>query len=240
MKLEQFQVNTKFLNSLPPEWSKFVTDVKLVRDLHTTNFDQLHAYLEQHELHANEVWGRQCYLLQATSRTRANILRTGTCRNNSGQQRVVKCFNCQGEGPHGPRTVPKDIRGKGMIHGLDLEFAEGQLHSNGHYTNVAYQADDFEWFYDSDCDDFSTAKAVLMANLSSYGSNVLSEVNMDNLDCLLYLSTELERKLKYIRQMIYDGIVMLLLWISCEFHCDSEEIDALSKEESIKNAFKTK
>ncbi|GKE65294.1 hypothetical protein Tco_1519455, partial [Tanacetum coccineum] len=29
MKLEQFQVNTKFLNSLPPEWSKFVTDVKL-------------------------------------------------------------------------------------------------------------------------------------------------------------------------------------------------------------------
>ncbi|GJT42465.1 hypothetical protein Tco_0951180 [Tanacetum coccineum] len=40
------QVNTKFLNSLPPEWSKFVTDVKLVKDLHTTNFDQLHAYLE--------------------------------------------------------------------------------------------------------------------------------------------------------------------------------------------------
>nr|GEW32245.1 hypothetical protein [Tanacetum cinerariifolium] len=55
MKLEQFQVNTKFLNTLPPEWSKFVTDVKLVRDLHTTNVDQLHAYLGQHEFHANEV-----------------------------------------------------------------------------------------------------------------------------------------------------------------------------------------
>ncbi|GKD66155.1 hypothetical protein Tco_1308263 [Tanacetum coccineum] len=41
--------------SLPPEWSKFVTDVKLVKDLHTTNFDQIYAYLEQHELHANEV-----------------------------------------------------------------------------------------------------------------------------------------------------------------------------------------
>ncbi|GKD07486.1 hypothetical protein Tco_1187171 [Tanacetum coccineum] len=41
--------------SLPPEWSKLVTDVKLVRDLHTTNFNQLNAYLEQHELHANEV-----------------------------------------------------------------------------------------------------------------------------------------------------------------------------------------
>ncbi|GKE17680.1 hypothetical protein Tco_1425257 [Tanacetum coccineum] len=48
-------LNTKFLNTLPPEWSKFVTDVKLVRDLHTTNIDQLHAYLGQHEFHANEV-----------------------------------------------------------------------------------------------------------------------------------------------------------------------------------------
>ncbi|GJW47164.1 hypothetical protein Tco_0078810 [Tanacetum coccineum] len=55
MPLEQFQVNTKFLNTLPDEWSKFVTDVKLVKDLHTTNIDQLHAYLEQHERHANEV-----------------------------------------------------------------------------------------------------------------------------------------------------------------------------------------
>ncbi|GJW64869.1 hypothetical protein Tco_0116753 [Tanacetum coccineum] len=41
--------------SLPSEWSKFATDVKLVKDFHTTNFDQLHAYLEQHEVHANEV-----------------------------------------------------------------------------------------------------------------------------------------------------------------------------------------
>ncbi|GJZ65261.1 hypothetical protein Tco_0621957 [Tanacetum coccineum] len=55
MQMEQFQVNTKFLNNLPPKWSKFVTDVKLVKDFHTTNFDQLHAYLEQHELYANEV-----------------------------------------------------------------------------------------------------------------------------------------------------------------------------------------
>ncbi|GJT69454.1 retrovirus-related pol polyprotein from transposon TNT 1-94 [Tanacetum coccineum] len=54
MKLEQFQVNTKFLNTLPPEWSKFVTYVKLVQDLHTTNINQLHANLGQHEFHANE------------------------------------------------------------------------------------------------------------------------------------------------------------------------------------------
>ncbi|GKB78384.1 hypothetical protein Tco_0945279 [Tanacetum coccineum] len=54
MSMRPVQVNTKFLNSLPPEWSKFVTDVKLARDLHTTNYDQLYSYLEQHEMHANE------------------------------------------------------------------------------------------------------------------------------------------------------------------------------------------
>ncbi|GJX20745.1 hypothetical protein Tco_0223422 [Tanacetum coccineum] len=52
-KLER-ELNTKFMNTLPPKWSKFVTNVKLVQDLHTTNIDQLHAYLGQHEFHANE------------------------------------------------------------------------------------------------------------------------------------------------------------------------------------------
>nr|GEW93718.1 hypothetical protein [Tanacetum cinerariifolium] len=54
MSMRPVQVNTKFLNSLPPEWSKFTTDVKLARDLHTTNYDQLYSYLEQHEAHENE------------------------------------------------------------------------------------------------------------------------------------------------------------------------------------------
>ncbi|GJZ29013.1 hypothetical protein Tco_0573660, partial [Tanacetum coccineum] len=48
-------VKGETLHNLPPEWSKFMTDVNLVKDLHTTNFDQLHAYIKQHELHANEV-----------------------------------------------------------------------------------------------------------------------------------------------------------------------------------------
>ncbi|GKE38358.1 hypothetical protein Tco_1461763 [Tanacetum coccineum] len=53
--LEQFQVNTKILNTLPAEWSKFVTDVKLVKDLNTINVDQIHSHMEQHERHANKV-----------------------------------------------------------------------------------------------------------------------------------------------------------------------------------------
>ncbi|GJX79837.1 retrovirus-related pol polyprotein from transposon TNT 1-94 [Tanacetum coccineum] len=332
MKLEQFQINTKFLNNLPPEWCKFVTDVKLVKDLHTTNFDQLHAYLQQHELHANEVrimrecnhdplvlvanhqqtpshfntyqsfynnaqfqqqfspsqspqygsihptqhyssthpstplaisypstlysnaytssidyglvvpvlkqgddpidainkmmsflstvvsshflttnnqlrnssnlrqqatihdgrvtvqpvQGRHGSFVVGTSGTRANI--SGTGENNLGQQRIVKCFNSQGEG-HMTRQCPKPKRkidatwfrdkvllveasGNGkVLNEEELEFladpgiAEGPVTQTVITHNAAYQADDLD-AYDSDCDDFSTAKAVLMANLS--------------------------------------------------------------------------
>ncbi|GKC52609.1 hypothetical protein Tco_1075354 [Tanacetum coccineum] len=114
--------------SLPPEWSKFVNDDKLVRDFHTTNFDQLHAYLEQHELYANEV-------------------------------------------PQGPGKV---------LNEEELEFLADPRVAKGPVTqmvithNAAYQADDLD-AYHYDCDDFSTTKVVLMANLSSYGSDVLFE-----------------------------------------------------------------
>ncbi|GJW30165.1 hypothetical protein Tco_0047040 [Tanacetum coccineum] len=53
-KQEQ-EFNTEISEPLPNEWSKLLLMVKLVKDLHTTNVDQLHAHLEQHERHANEV-----------------------------------------------------------------------------------------------------------------------------------------------------------------------------------------
>nr|GEY10074.1 putative Gag-Pol polyprotein [Tanacetum cinerariifolium] len=279
----------KFLNSLSTEWSKFVTDIKLVKDFHTNNFDQLHAYLQQHELQINEVrimgdkflmllvhqrpthreqvqalmgnkgllfvitakgnvtypnsalsrkgkrddsWfkdklllvqaqangeilhdeelqflvdlrilegqathlrnsynprqkanihdgrvtvqpvkGRQSLFAAGTSGTRANI--SGIGRNNSGQQRVVKCFSCQWEGYMARHKV---------LNEEELEFLADPVVAEGPVTqtvithNAAYQADDLN-AYDSDCDDFSTTKAVLMANLSTYGSDVLSENN---------------------------------------------------------------
>nr|GEX34440.1 reverse transcriptase domain-containing protein [Tanacetum cinerariifolium] len=49
MKLEQFQVKTKFLNTLPPEWSKFVTDVKLVCLMQEHNLDPL-ALVVNHQM----------------------------------------------------------------------------------------------------------------------------------------------------------------------------------------------
>nr|GEV37178.1 hypothetical protein [Tanacetum cinerariifolium] len=108
--------------------------------------------------------GRQSSFVAGISGTRANILRTGG--NNSGQQRIIKCFNCQGEG-HMARHCPKPKRERDATwfrYKVLLVKAQGS----------AYQADDLD-AYDFNCDDFSTAKSVLMASLSSYGSYVLSE-----------------------------------------------------------------
>ncbi|GJT69981.1 retrovirus-related pol polyprotein from transposon TNT 1-94 [Tanacetum coccineum] len=112
---DKFYLTSKGITSLifQLEWSKFVTDVKLVKDLHTTNFDQLHAYLEQHELHVNEVsfvvpvfspgddliacLNKAMAFLTVVASSRVMLLVLGE-NNASRKARVVKCYNCQGEG----------------------------------------------------------------------------------------------------------------------------------------------
>ncbi|GJX69457.1 hypothetical protein Tco_0305184 [Tanacetum coccineum] len=74
-----------------------------------------------------------------------------------------------------------EAQGNGkVLNEEELEFladpgiAEGPVTQSVITHNAAYQADDLD-AYDSDCDEISTAQVVLMANLSSYGSDVLSE-----------------------------------------------------------------
>ncbi|GJS28679.1 retrovirus-related pol polyprotein from transposon TNT 1-94 [Tanacetum coccineum] len=211
--------------NLPPEWSKFVTDVKLVKDLYTSNFDQLHAYLEQHELHENEVRimreRNQDPLAFVTNQLSFAILvfspeddpiaclnkamafltvvASSSSRGNttSGQARVVKCYNCQGEGhmarqctqPKRPRNAAwykekamlAEAQEAGQI--LDEEqlafLADPRIPAGQAQTiipyNAAFQNEDLNT-YDSDCDDLLTAQAVLMANISNYGSDVILEI----------------------------------------------------------------
>ncbi|GJT39794.1 retrovirus-related pol polyprotein from transposon TNT 1-94 [Tanacetum coccineum] len=171
MPLEQFQVNTKFLNTLPDEWSKFVTDVKLVKDLHTTNVDQLHAYLQQHEKHANEVrlmhernsdplaLGRQTTYAAGTTRKYT----PGASGSNTGKQRTVICYNCKGEGHISKQcTKPKRKRD-------EMWFNDKVL-----LVQAQASADDLD-AYDSDCDELNSAKISLMANLSRNGSDALPQ-----------------------------------------------------------------
>nr|GEW93017.1 retrovirus-related Pol polyprotein from transposon TNT 1-94 [Tanacetum cinerariifolium] len=113
----------------------------------------------------------------------------------SGQERVVKCYNSQGE-EHMARqcTQPKRQRNaawykeKAML--AEAQEA-GQILDEEQLTfladpgilagqvqtiiphNAAFQTEYLDT-YDSDCDDLSNAQADLMANISNYGSNVIS------------------------------------------------------------------
>nr|GFC60404.1 hypothetical protein [Tanacetum cinerariifolium] len=47
-------LNSKFGNNMLPEWGRFVTAIKLNKGLRDSNYDQLYAYLKQHETHEKE------------------------------------------------------------------------------------------------------------------------------------------------------------------------------------------
>nr|GEU40370.1 hypothetical protein [Tanacetum cinerariifolium] len=69
----------------------------------------------------------------------------------------------------------------------DPGLADGQATQTTISHNVAFQTDDLD-AYNSNCDDISSAKAVFMANLSSYESDVLSEVpNSDTYQLMIRL-----------------------------------------------------
>ncbi|GKG05189.1 hypothetical protein Tco_0325275, partial [Tanacetum coccineum] len=57
-----------------------------------------------------------------------------------------------------------------------VQGRQGQNYSGTTYKgNATFQNEDLDT-YDSDCDDLSSAQAVLMANISNYGSDVISKV----------------------------------------------------------------
>nr|GEU45108.1 hypothetical protein [Tanacetum cinerariifolium] len=58
---------------------------------------------------------------------------------------------------------------------VDLGVLDDQAIQTIIPNNAAFQTEDLDT-YDSDCDDVSNAKAVLMANISNYGSDVISDV----------------------------------------------------------------
>ncbi|GJS42636.1 hypothetical protein Tco_0567679 [Tanacetum coccineum] len=249
MTMKQVQVNTKFLNSLLSEWSKFVINVKLARDLHTTNYDQLHAYLQQHEIHANEarlmrerypdpfdlysapppsnpyrVSHHQQYHnpINPQSHTQVNQLPPPSPPQSYPTPSVAQQPHAEFHQPESNLAVlsfqqredPIDCINKAMavlsVVASRFPSTNNQLRTSsnprnqatiqdgeGHMArqctqpkrrrdavwfkektithNATFQTDDLD-VYDSDCDDISFAKAVLMENLSSCDSDVLSEV----------------------------------------------------------------
>ncbi|GKC74477.1 retrovirus-related pol polyprotein from transposon TNT 1-94 [Tanacetum coccineum] len=137
----------------------------------------------------------------------SSVINRNGGNNATVQARVVRCYNCQGEGhmarqctqPNRPRNLAwfKDkillVQAQEAGQVLDeekLAFLEDSRVAKSQDTqttityNAAFQTDDLDAF-DSDYNEAPGAKVVLMANLSSYDSNVISKVpisetNQDN------------------------------------------------------------
>ncbi|GJR54514.1 hypothetical protein Tco_1405035 [Tanacetum coccineum] len=201
MSIRAVQVNTKFLNSLPLEWSKFVTDVKLARDLHTTNYDQLYSYHEQHEIGYHSPQASTQLMTefpQMDSGLAIPVFNLGddpiACLNKamafltavaSSRVRDQQVQGRQGQSyasnsykGHIARqcTQPKRRRNIAWFKEKAMLTEAQESRQILDEEQLAFLADLDLDAYDSDCDDVSNTKAVLMANLFSYGSDVLSEV----------------------------------------------------------------
>ncbi|GJZ00267.1 reverse transcriptase domain-containing protein [Tanacetum coccineum] len=164
--------------------------------LRTSSNPRNQATIQDGRVTVQQVQGRQGQSYSGTG-YKSNATSSGG-NNASGQARVVKCYNCQGEGhmarqctqPKRPRNAAwykdkamlAEAQEAGQI--LDEEqlafladpgVPDGQAVQTIIPNNAAFQTEDLDT-YDSDCDDISNAKAVLMANISNYGSDVISEV----------------------------------------------------------------
>nr|GEV14507.1 integrase, catalytic region, zinc finger, CCHC-type, peptidase aspartic, catalytic [Tanacetum cinerariifolium] len=193
VKLEQFQVNTKFFNFLPPEWSKFVTDVKLVRDLHTNNIDQLHAYLEQHEFQANEVH----LMHERNSDPLASCTKPKRKQDDSWFREKVLLVQAQVNG--------QILHEEELAFLADPRIPEGQATQTVITHNAAYQADDLD-AYDSDCDEINTAKYVKETQWAAV-QNSSSSAQQDAM--ILSVIEQLKtQKAQQLKSKLYDGNVI--------------------------------
>ncbi|GJW02262.1 hypothetical protein Tco_1561118 [Tanacetum coccineum] len=98
----------------------------------------------------------------------------------------------------------------------DPGIAKGPVTESVITHNAAYQADDLD-AYNSNCDDISTTKAVLMANLSNYGSDVLSEVPISD-------NTNNDMLNQSVQEMPYSEPSHFVKHLKNEIHSDSNII----------------
>nr|GEW08135.1 hypothetical protein [Tanacetum cinerariifolium] len=110
-------------------------------------------------------------------------------------------------------------------------------------NNVAFQTDDLDT-YDSGCDDISNAKAVLMANISNYGSDVISEVPpsetyLNDMENQSYQNPFYLKKAQRIKPTLYAGIFISAKHVAMPVIDDVETL-ILEEESRLKISAKVK
>nr|GFB50126.1 hypothetical protein [Tanacetum cinerariifolium] len=155
--LEQFQVNTKFLNTLPPYWSKFV-----MMSIHQQfDFSQPDTGL------VIPVFQKGDDLIDALNEMMSFLTAVVTLRYPPTNNQLRTMSN-----PHQQATINN---GRDLV---ELQGNKGSLFAKTAREKAT--SDDLD-AYDSDCDELNSAKIALMVNLSHYGSDNLAEVhNQDN------------------------------------------------------------
>nr|GEW48159.1 hypothetical protein [Tanacetum cinerariifolium] len=163
--------------------------------LKTSSNTRNQATIQDGKVTVQPVQGRQGQNYSGTTYKGNATSSKGNTTN--GQARVVKCYNCQGEGRMARQcTQPKRQRNvawykektmlaeaqeaRQILDEEQLAFLADPIIPAGQAQtiiphNAAFQTGDLDT-YDSDCDDLSNAQAVLMANISNYGSDVISEL----------------------------------------------------------------
>ncbi|GKB01087.1 hypothetical protein Tco_0829131 [Tanacetum coccineum] len=86
MKFPTVSINTKFLNSLQPEWLKYVTQVRLAKKLTVDSFDDLFDYLSQFEKLVNASRSKK---LEKSHDPLSLIAHTGLSSRNTSSYYVI-------------------------------------------------------------------------------------------------------------------------------------------------------
>ncbi|GJZ26554.1 hypothetical protein Tco_0570807 [Tanacetum coccineum] len=211
MTMQQVQVNTMFLNALPSEWSKFITDVKLAKSLYTTNYDQLYP---------------DSLAFVANSPTLYNPSQSPQHSVNPQQYPVSPPPFIS------PLMTPQS---QAEFSQLDSDLvvhpgiSEALVAQQTIPQNLAFLTDDLD-AYDSDCVDLSLAKAILMANISSYDPEVLYKAQ--RIQPTLYDGSVLAKE--HVVIYVYDDEETLILEEESRSKMLDKKNDPISRERNIK------
>ncbi|GKB81511.1 hypothetical protein Tco_0948406, partial [Tanacetum coccineum] len=137
--------------------------------LRTSSNPRNQATIQDGRVIVKQVHGRQGQSYSGTGYKSNAISSEGN--NASGHARVVKCYNCQVEAQEARQILDEEQ----LAFLTDPGVPDGQAVQTIIPNNAAFPTKDLDT-YDFDCDDISNAKVVLMANISNYGSDVVSKV----------------------------------------------------------------